>query len=249
MIMRIFTPAMLVMLCLLGNMSTAAEAVDSAVADKIRKSLETGENSLKVESIKASEADGVYEVQLQQGPVVYALAGGEFFILGDLYTVGVEGYVNLSEQRRDTERVEQLAQLDTKDMIVFPAKGETRSYVTVFTDTTCFYCQKLHKEVPELQRRGVEVRYLAYPRGGAGTDGFQQLVTAWCSDDPGETLTRMKNKEKVAIATCEENPVAAQYKLGVEMGVRGTPAIITADGQMLPGYQSASDLIETIGLN
>ena len=59
----------------------------------------------------------------------------------------------------------------------------------------------------------------------------------------------MKNKEKVAVSTCADNPVADQYALGQKMGVRGTPAIITADGRMVPGYQSADDLIETMGLN
>jgi thiol:disulfide interchange protein DsbC len=48
---------------------------------------------------------------------------------------------------------------------------------------------------------------------------------------------------------CEGNPVAAQYQLGQELGVRGTPAIITQDGQMIPGYQSADELMVTLGLN
>ena len=48
---------------------------------------------------------------------------------------------------------------------------------------------------------------------------------------------------------CSDNPIADQYQLGQEMGVRGTPAMVTEDGQMIPGYQSADDLMVTLGLN
>ena len=119
----------------------------------------------------------------------------------------------------------------------------------MFTDVTCFYCQKLHKEVPELNKRGVEVRYLAYPRSGADSAGYRQLVGAWCSENPQDTLTRLKNKEAVPVKQCDDNPVQEQYQLGQEMGVRGTPAMITETGQMIPGYQSADQLMVTLGLN
>ena len=48
---------------------------------------------------------------------------------------------------------------------------------------------------------------------------------------------------------CDDNPVAQQYQLGQELGVRGTPAMITETGQMIPGYQSADELMVTLGLN
>jgi thiol:disulfide interchange protein DsbC len=48
---------------------------------------------------------------------------------------------------------------------------------------------------------------------------------------------------------CADNPVAAQYELGQQLGVRGTPAMVTEDGTLIPGYQSADDLMVTLGLN
>jgi thiol:disulfide interchange protein DsbC len=118
----------------------------------------------------------------------------------------------------------------------------------VFTDSTCFYCQKLHKEVPELNRKGIEVRYLAYPRAGVGSDSYRQLATAWCSDNPQEALTKLKNREAVDDNVCPGNPVADQYALGGKLGVTGTPAIVTESGQLIPGYQAADQLIDSMGL-
>lgn len=235
------------------GMPTAFAAAGDPVPEKIlaqlRKAIEVPGTGLRVAGARYSDMPGMLEVQFEEGPLVYASEDGAFFIIGDLYAVGTEGYVNLAEQRRDAQREEALAGVSRDEMIIFPAEGEARAHLTVFTDTTCFYCQKLHKEVPELNRRGIEVRYLAYPRSGVGSDGFRQLATAWCAADPRDTLTRLKNRESVADNVCSGNPVAAHYELGQEMGVRGTPAIVTPGGQMIPGYRPVDDLLSIMGLD
>ena len=236
-------------LVVMAPLAIAGEPVSQAEFDKLRGVLEVPSMGLKVASVKTSEIAGLYEVQFSNGPTVYSTASGDYFLLGDLFSVGPDGYVNLAEKRRDGERVEKLAAVAQDDMIVFSPEGEPKAHITVFTDVTCFYCQKLHKEVPELNKRGVEVRYLAYPRAGVGSAGFKQLATAWCSDNPQEALTQLKNKKSVPEKVCPDNPIADQFQLGQELGVRGTPAIVTQGGQMIPGYQSADELIVTLGLN
>ncbi|MCY1242011.1 Thiol:disulfide interchange protein DsbC [compost metagenome] len=111
----------------------------------------------------------------------------------------------------------------------------------MFTDTTCPYCQKLHAEVPELNKRGIEVRYLAFPRQGPGSSGDQQLQSIWCAKDRQAAINDMFHEKEVKSAKCD-NPVDKQFELGQMVGVQGTPAIILANGQMLPGYQSAGQI-------
>jgi len=218
-------------------------------AQKLREALEVSPMNLKVKSVETSEIPGMYAVQFINGPLVYATQAGDYFIVGDLHAVGADGYVNLTEKRRDGDRLEQMAGVATEDMIVFAAEGETRAYINVFTDVTCFYCQKLHQEVPALNKKGVEVRYLAYPRAGLSSDGYTKLASAWCADNPQESLTRLKAKQSIPTKDCEGNPIAEQFLLGQQMGVRGTPAIVTQTGQLIPGYQSADELMVTLGLN
>ncbi|MFT7289301.1 MAG: thiol:disulfide interchange protein DsbC [Halieaceae bacterium] len=224
-------------------------AVDPAIEATLRQRLNLPGIGLGVKSVEPSELKGMYRVQLEQGPAVYSTENGEFFIVGDLYTVGASGLVNLAEKRRAVERQVAVEAVPTEQQIVFAAEGETRAHITVFTDVSCFYCQKLHKEVPELNRRGVEVRYLAYPRQGIASEGFRQLASAWCADDRPTTLTRLKNREEVPENVCAGNPIAAQFDLGQKLGVRGTPAIITATGELIPGYRSADDLVGVLGLD
>ena len=203
-----------------------------------------------IESVRPSPAPGIVEVQVINGPLLYATEdGGYFFLNGDLHQVSVSGAVNLTEERRSLARKEQLAAVSLEDMVVFSPKGETRDYVSVFTDVTCFYCQKLHREVDQLNAKGVEVRYLAFPRGGIDSDGAKKLATAWCADDQQTTLTELKAGMDLPVNDCADSPIAAQYQLGQEMGVSGTPAIITSSGMMIPGYRPAADLIVVLGLD
>lgn len=203
-----------------------------------------------IESVRPSPAPGIVEVQVINGPLLYATEdGGYFFLNGDLHQVSVSGAVNLTEERRSLARKEQLAAVSLEDMVVFSPKGETRDYLSVFTDVTCFYCQKLHREVDQLNAKGVEVRYLAFPRGGINSDGAKKLATAWCADDQQTTLTELKAGMDLPVNDCADSPIAAQYQLGQEMGVSGTPAIITSSGMMIPGYRPAADLIVALGLD
>lgn len=240
---------MLTVTALLAPVAARAEGVSDADRERLREALEVPGSGLTVGEVRPSEMPGLYEVQFKEGPLVYSTPDGSFFIVGDLFTVGPKGFVNLAEKRRDGQRAEQLTALDTDELIVFPAQGEPRAHITVFTDITCFYCQKLHREVPALNERGIEVRYAAYPRAGVGSEGYRKLATAWCAEDQQEALTRMKQGEDLPQNLCEDQPVADHYELGQALGVRGTPAIISESGQMIPGYQSADELMVTLGLD
>lgn len=131
---------------------------------------------LKVDTVETSVVPGLYEVQFTSGPVVYATASGDYMILGDLFSVGEDGYTNLTEKRRDGQRLEKLAQVDEKDMIIFSPEGEPRARMTVFTDVSCFYCQKLHKGSAGTQqaRSGG-----ALSRLSAFRHGFRRLHRSW----------------------------------------------------------------------
>jgi len=229
--------------------AAAQDAVSAAQVATLKAALEKPDRGLTIESVEVSEAPGLFAVQFANGPVVYATGDGKHFVVGDLHRVEGGQFVNLTERRRDVERLARMDAVKTEEMIVFSPEGETRTHISVFTDVTCFYCQKLHLEVPELNKRGVEVRYLAYPRAGLKSDGYNKLATAWCADDPQTTLTKLKAKESVKEKICEPNPIAGQFELGQAVGVSGTPAIVTEDGKLIPGYRPAADLVGVLGLD
>jgi thiol:disulfide interchange protein DsbC len=166
-----------------------------------------------------------------------------------MYRVEQNRFVNIADERMKPIRAQKMSALKKSDMIIYSHAGTPKSYVDVFTDIDCGFCRKLHKEIPELNAMGIEVRYLAYPRAGIPSPSADKLVTAWCSKNPRDTLTQLKSGVAIANTTCDNNPVAAQYALGDELGVNGTPALFTPSGEMLPGYMPAAELAAALGVS
>ncbi len=233
------------LLLLLACPALAQESPEATIAAKISQA----RPDLVVKSVRPSVATGLFEVSIAGGLTVYSTADGDFFVLGDLFAVDIKGLVNVSEQQRDVERQELLSAVAADDMIIFAADGERRGVLTVFTDVDCFYCQKLHQEVPTLNKMGVEVRYLAYPRAGVGSDSFRKIASAWCAEDPQQAITSLKNRQDIPENVCPGNPVADQFMLGQQAGVRGTPALVLESGQLLPGYMTAEVITQRMGIN
>jgi thiol:disulfide interchange protein DsbC len=225
-----------------------AEDVDPKLKNKIEKRLQQARPEFSISDVSATPIDGLYQAQIVNGPMVYVTADGEYLIAGDLFQVSAKGLVNVSEQGRNEERAAALAKVDINDMIVFSPKGKAKAHVTVFTDIDCGYCRKLHQEVPELNKMGIEVRYLAYPRAGLNSESHQKLATAWCSENPQDTLTRFKSGESVPLKVCEDNPVAMEYTLGRQIGVTATPALVLESGELQLGYMKAPQLAARLGV-
>jgi len=214
----------------------------------IKRALEAARTDIKVQSVTSSEIPGLYTVQIDNGPEVYATADGKYFLLGDLFQIQAKGFANITERKRNGERAKLLADVKLKDMIVFKPKTASKGVINVFTDVECGWCQRFHQDVPQLNAMGIEVRYLAYPRAGIGSEDYKKMVTAWCAKDRQGTLTRYKNREAVPLSVCADNPVAAEYQLGERIGVNGTPTLVTADGELIPGYVPPTELAQRLGV-
>ncbi|MBD8616238.1 DsbC family protein [Pseudomonas putida] len=214
---------------------------DPAAEQAIRKTLQTLQLEVPIESVGASPLNGLYEVKLKGGRVLYASADGQFVMQGYLFQIQNGKPVNLTEKTERLAIAKTINAIPVADTVVYPAVGETKSHITVFTDTTCPYCHKLHAEVPELNRMGVEVRYVAFPRQGLKSAGDEQLQAVWCSKDRKAAMDKMVSGDTIKAPSCV-NPVAKQFELGQSIGVSGTPAIVLENGQVIPGYQPAANV-------
>ena len=244
--MRQFAVRWLALCALLIVARAGAEEADPAAAQILAR-LKQARPDLDYSTPVPSVMQGIYEVKVAGSTVLYVNAEGSFFVVGDLYALGADGFINVAEKQREQDRRQAIAALPAKDKIIFAPK-EVKATLTVFTDVDCGFCRKFHTEVPELNRMGIAVHYLAFPRAGLGSASFRQIATAWCSKDPQGTLTRMKAGEKIPDNVCSGNPVAAELALGSRLGVTGTPALILEDGTLIPGYRPANELAHILGL-
>jgi len=242
--MRAAASALVMMVMAQG--AVAAEDISAQVAERVRQL----DSRLQVESVAEAPLKGLYEVVLESGEVLYTDVSGEYILSGKLYrNQPGQGLVNLTEQRLQQTRADLLAQVPAEERVIFPAQGETRARLQVFTDVDCVYCRRLHSEVKTLNQMGVQVEYLAFPRGGAGSATAASMDAIWCAK--GEQRRQLMDSAKAggqpAPADCD-SPVLEQYALGQRLGVTGTPALVLEDGRLIPGYLPAERLGEMLGL-
>jgi len=242
-----FKPFVIIFICLLNVLSFSVLAEPNSATsaqDKMKKEL-SATLGLDVLSIKPSPLPALVELITNQG-LFYASADGKFLVHGKLYGVGNENVVNYTEESLAKVRVEGMKKFEG-DMIVYPAKDE-KHVITVFTDITCGYCRKMHRQMDELNEKGITVRYLAYPRSGVKdqfgqlSKGFKDLRSIWCHEKPNEAMTKAKLGSSVAQRICDK-PIEGEFNFGRQIGVSGTPAIIFDNGFMLPGYREPKDLL------
>jgi thiol:disulfide interchange protein DsbC len=230
-------------LCFVVLMAVAAVASAAEPAKNVDPRVEIAKKfpDAKPENVFPTPIKGIYELRLH-GEVAYVTADARYLITGDLFDI--DARENLTEAGRAETRRKLLAKLDEREMIVFgPQKA--KHTITVFTDVECGYCRKLHSEIEQINKLGVRVRYMAYPRAGPGTADWAKMEAVWCSKDRQTAITQAKLGRDVKAEKCA-TPVAKQYELGAEMGVRGTPAIFTASGDYIGGYLPPDRLLQEL---
>ena len=226
---------------LMSTSVVLADENDAGVAS-LEKALSSRMPSLSVDSVSATPIPGLYQV-IVGSQVVYMDANAQYMLDGDL--VNLKTRKNYSEDAKSKIRLDTIAALGEDNMLVYrPKKVEHR--ITVITDIDCPYCRRLHSELPEYLKSNVEVRYIFMPLKGAKDK--KKTESVWCADDRRKALDIAKAGGHIEEKTCD-NPLDKQMKTARLLGVRGTPAIILEDGEMLPGYVPAKTLVEELRKN
>ncbi|TQV64190.1 MAG: DsbC family protein [Halothiobacillaceae bacterium] len=224
-------------------LTTSLPALADATADALAKTLKERMPGMPLTSVTATPVPGIYEVVA--GPdVVYMTGDARYMFQGAL--IDFEQRKNLTEARLTGIRADMLRQIKDEDTVIYAAEGETRYTITVFTDPSCPYCRKLHNEVPELNKQGVKVRYVLYPRAGLESPIGKSSIGIMCAKDRKAELDKSLGGQSVSLPACDKHPLARQLELGAQMGLEGTPFIVTDSGQVIPGYRPAAELVKML---
>src|ERR1700761_7148937 len=167
----------ILMLTLTGTLRAANSDVPAPATDPRPALLKLLPQGTKLEDLQPSPIPGIYEY-VQGADVSYMTADGKFFIDGNIYDMKTRD--NLTEALRTHARIALInAVPESQTMIFSPANPKYT--ITVFTDVDCAYCRKLHSEMAELNRLGIRVRYMFYPRTGPNTESWRKAEVVWCS--------------------------------------------------------------------
>lgn len=219
----------------------------AADADPVTARLRSIAGNRAVPHSTPTRAPGIFATRFG-GKITYLTADGRFALVGQL--LDLETLENLTEvaQRADNEVA--LAEFGEQNMVVFPASGEQLGQVTVFTDTDCGYCRRLHAEVPQLQAAGIAVRYVPFAHSGPRGRAYQTMRQVWCADDPAGALdiaNGVREGDLPQMADCARaRAIDDAQRLGMQLGIQGTPVMFLDDGHRIDGYMPATKLIATL---
>ena len=222
-------------------LSVAAQAAAAQSSeDAVRGAIESLVPGAKIDSIAETPIANLYEVTIE-GRVVYVTGEGRYLLQGSIFDIA--NRTDLTEASRAKVRADALAAVKTGRIVFAPENPKYR--LTVFTDIDCGFCRRMHEHVEEYNRDGIAIEYLFFPRAGIGSESFQKAVSVYCSADQQKAMTDAKAGVSIDRKDCA-NPIAEQFNLSQQIGITGTPAVITEDGTQLGGYMPPDQLLQRL---
>lgn len=219
--------------------SSLAHAADTPAQAAARKALSELVPQARIDAIETAPLPG-YQQVIVGGQLVYVSDDGKYILQGKLLdTVNKR---DLTESRLAVDVKKKLDAVPASRRIIFAPAGKPQYKITVFTDIDCGYCRKLHSQIAEYNKRGIEVDYLFFPRSGLSGESYDKAVAVWCAKDRKSAFTAAKAGQTPPLLKCD-NPIAQDFELGAQVGVNGTPAIYAADGSKIGGYLDPDQML------
>lgn len=225
--------------------SSATPTVSTPVGDALSTEtsrLKTMYPNTRFNSIQATPVAGIYEVVMGKN-IAYTDREGRYFIFGHLFDMHEQ--VDLTAQREEEVKESQRVEFPSKYLqnAIKTVHGDGTRQLVVFADPNCPYCKKLESELGRIDN--VTIYTFLYPV--LGEDSKSLSIATWCSHDPAATWDSwMVGHKRPALVSCT-SPLNDNLELGSRLGVNGTPAIITADGRLIPGAASADQIEKWMG--
>ncbi|MES9843875.1 MAG: DsbC family protein [Candidatus Sedimenticola sp. 6PFRAG5] len=223
--------------------SSVAQADSQADMQTLLKNLSKELPGASAENITTTPIQGLYKV-INNGRILYVTPDLKYAVNGSI--IDLESRTDITARDQGILSMAEINAIGSEKMVVFPAKDKSsKREITVFTDTSCPFCAKLHNEVPALNEAGITVRYMLYPRAGIGSDAYKVLQSVWCAENQQQAMTDAKAGKTIPEKSCD-NPIEEHLALGGKVGLRGTPLVFMDSGIKVSGYRPADALIQSI---
>jgi len=220
---------------------TPSPSTDSAVATVSGKFKQMYPNTT-FSDIRPSDIPGMYEVDMGTN-IAYTDTTGRYFIFGHLFDM--QKQVDITSARESEVKESRRVQFPIQYLgnAIKTVHGDGSRVLAVFSDPNCPYCKKLEAELSHVDN--VTIYTFLYPV--LGEDSKTLAIATWCSKDQSNTWEDwMIGKVRPHLTSCT-TPLNDNLVLGSNLGVTGTPTLITDDGKLLPGSASSEKIGEWLG--
>ncbi|GAB2181048.1 DsbC family protein [Denitratisoma sp. agr-D3] len=209
---------------------TSLQALADGSEAAIKKSFED-RLKIKVDKVGKAPIAGLYEV-VAEGQIFYTDEKAGYFLHGNLFDI--KTMKNLTAEKK-------FAMLPL-DLAIKTVRGSGKNVLVTFEDPNCGYCKKLAKDLAKVK----DVTIYTFLYAVLGDDSVTKSRAIWCAADRSKAWNDWMvsgTAPAAAGAKCDADAVLEKVSnLGQQMGVRGTPFLMFANGQQSPGYIPGSEI-------
>jgi thiol:disulfide interchange protein DsbC len=214
----------------------ATKPAIETIAQKVNQLLETE----AVRSVQPAPLNGLYEVVLKSGELIYTNEAVSHFIVGAI--IDAKTKENLTEKRLDVINKIDFSSLPLKDAFEVK-KGNGQRVIASFEDPNCTFCKRLAKELQGVDN--ITQYVFLYPI--LGNDSREKAKRIWCAADPAKAWTEwMLDGKLPPEGRCDLSAIERNVALGQRLGIGGTPTLFLKDGSRIAGFLPAAKLEERL---
>jgi thiol:disulfide interchange protein DsbC len=218
--------------CLLAG-SSVAGANEAAV----RKAFTAKFPKAQVQSVTKLPYLNLYEIVVE-GEVLYADEKFEYVIDGSI--ISTKNMTNLTEQRKRKLAAIAFDELPL-DLAFRRVKGNGERKMAVFSDPDCPFCRRVENDLAKLDN--VTIYMFLYPIESLHPNAPDVSRRIWCAPDRIKAWDdyMQRGVQPGGDGDCA-NPVDRIVEFGRKKGINGTPTLVFANGERVPGAISAAQI-------
>ena len=190
----------------------------------------------KIDEVSKSPMPGLWEIRINGTDIFYTDAEGNYLIQGSL--IDTRARRNLTEERVEKLSAIAFDELPLKDAFTI-VRGNGKRKLAVFEDPNCGYCKRFERDLQKVDN--ITVHMFLYPI--LGPDSVDKSKRIWCAKEPAKAwLDLMVRDRSLPVADgpgCDTAAITRNVELGRKHKISGTPTLIFADGQRVPGAINA----------
>jgi thiol:disulfide interchange protein DsbC len=232
-------------LALLGSFVSLAPAAEPAVKlsteSIIKRSLESRLGGAKVDAVTKTPYLGMYEVRLGT-EILYTDEKMNYIFSGNV--IDARTMQNLTEQR-----LRDISAIKWDDLPLNGAfktvRGNGKRVLAVFSDPNCPYCKRFEKDLAKVD--DITIYTFLYPI--LSQDSHDKAKSIWCSADKSKAWSDLMLSGTLPMAAGCDTPIEKNLELGHKYRISGTPTLVFASGERVPGAIPAEQLEKLLAKN
>ena len=204
----------------------------------------------KVVSVGEGPIRGMWEVQVEaQGKrlPIYLHYSRKYFFTGNIIDIEKKKVVSKipAPETAAREKID-ISKIPLDDAIVI-GKPSSPNKVVVFDDPDCPFCRKLHPEIKEVvSKRDDIVFYIKlFPLVELHPKSYDKSKAIVCAKS-FKMLDDAFSGKDIPPPSCDTKQIDKNIELASKLGVSGTPTLILNNGEIVPGYAKADEIIKMI---